>query len=836
MTTLPMTRLPLLAQWRLALRLLWREARSGELTLILLALLIAVTSTTAIALFSARLELSLDDNSSAWLGADLRVRSTAPFTDEQRQLATGLGLETAQLMTFPSVVLHGDNMTLAAIKAVDNGYPMQARLKVITASHPEPVLQNHGPAAGEAWLEPRLLALLGASLGDELELGDKSYRVTGEIMEESDRGGGLYSLSPRMMVHWDDVQGSALLGPGSRLRYRLLMQGEPDALAQLQDQWPLSDKEKFETLEDGNQRMARSLAKARQYLALASLLAVVLASIAVAISAQRYALRHFDISALMRTFGLHRADVLRLYLWQLVTLGVAAAAAGALLALLLQAGIIQLLADVLPAEMPAAPALAWLLGLSSGLVTLLGFGLPHLLPLATVSPLRVLRRDLTPVPLAGWLMTGLALLSLTLLLWVFTRDLLLTLLVMGGGSLLVLVLLGVLQLGISGLRKRLENTSLALHWRFAWQHLSRNSRQTAGQILAFSLTLQVMIVIAMLRNDLLADWQNSLPANAPNVFAMNIQSYDKEGFQSGLVERGFDAQTIYPMVPGRLLTINGRSIQELGLENIGAIDRDLALTADHQLPSSNRIVAGDWQAMSGSGQLSIEVELAERLGVRLGDTLAFRAAGVEFETSVSSLREVDWTSLSPNFFMMFSSDLMEQLPPSYITSFNVPEQSQAELTSLIREFPAINILDMQALLGQLQSLLYQVSLAVELILAVVLIAAMLVMVSALVASLRERLQEGALLRTLGASSGMIRKAQLCEFSLMGLIAALLALLAAEALCWALYTQVLAIPYSGLGWIWLWLPLLSALVLSGLATLLLRKTIRVAPLIVMRELS
>ncbi|MFK4752655.1 ABC transporter permease [Oceanobacter antarcticus] len=836
MTELHITRLPLLAQWRLALRLLWREARSGELTLILLALLIAVTSTTAIALFSARLELSLDDKSGAWLGADLRIRSSAAFTAEQLQLATQLELETAQVLSFPSVVLYGDNMTLAAIKAVDNGYPMQARLQVITAGNQLPVLQQHGPAAGEAWVEPRLLALLDAALGDELELGDKRYRVTGEITEESDRGGGFYSLSPRMMVHWDDVQGSALLGPGSRLNYRLLMQGDSAALTQLQVDWPLSDKEKFETLADGNQRMASSLQKARQYLALASLLAVVLASIAVAISAQRYARRHFDISALMRTFGLHRGDVLRLYLWQLVALGLAAAAIGAVLAVGLQAGIIQLLAEVLPPQMPAAPPLAWLLGLSSGLVTLLGFGLPHLLPLATVSPLRVLRRDLTPVPLAGWLMTGLALLSLTLLLWVFTRDLQLTLLVMGGGSVLVLMLLGALQLVIAGLRQRLENTSMALHWRFAWQHLSRDSRQTAGQILAFALTLQVMIVIAMLRNDLLADWQANLPDNAPNVFAMNIQNADKQAFQQALAERGFASKALYPMVPGRLLTINGNSIQQLGLADIGAIDRDLALTSDTQLPASNRIVAGDWQAMIHPGQLSIEAGLAERLGVKLDDLLAFRAAGVEFEATVSSLREVDWTSLSPNFFMMFSSDIMAQLPPSYITSFNVPEQSQSQLTSLIREFPAVNILDMQALLGQLQGLLYQVSLAVELILVVVLIAATLVMVSALVASLRERLQEGALLRTLGASSAMIRKAQVSEYSLLGLIAALLALVAAEALCWALYTLVLDIPYAGLGWIWLWLPLVAAWLLAGLATLLLRKTVNVAPLQVLRELG
>jgi putative ABC transport system permease protein len=835
--TLPVIRpLPWMAQWRLAVRLLWREARSGELTLILLALLIAVTSTTAIALFSARLELALNDKSGAWLGADLRVRSSQSFSDDNLHKVRALGLQQARSLGFASVVLYGDKMTLAAIRAVDDGYPMKARLSVIRPGQSQSVLQTSGPAPGETWVESRLLALLGAHLGDLLELGDQTFRISGEITEESDRGGGFYALSPRMMVHWDDIQNSPLLGPGSRLDYQLLLEGSAPDLKTLQTQWLLSSTEKFETLEDGNERMAASLQRARQYLALASLLAVVLASVAVAISAQRYASRNFDISALMRTFGLLRRDVLRIYAWQLLLLGVIAALIGAALALLLQGGILALLASVLPENLPAAPFSAWVLGLSSGLVTLLGFGLPQLLPLASVPPLRVLRRDLAPVPLSGWLITALALVSLTLLLWVFTADAAMTLLVMGGGSLLVLMLLGLLQYGIHLLRGYLARRELPLHWRFAWQHLGRNSRQTAGQILAFSLTLQVMIVIAMLRNDLLADWQASLPDDAPNVFAINIQSFEKDSFQQALEQRGFAAQTLYPMVPGRLLTINGQSIQDLGLGDIGAIDRDLALTSDTHLPDSNRIVGGDWQAMEAPGQLSIEAGLAEKLGVKLGDSLSFRAAGVDFDVQVSSLREVDWASLSPNFFMMLSPDIMARLPPAYITSFHVPANKQRQLTSLIREFPAVNVLDMQALLGQMQTLLQQISLAVELILVVVLIAAVLVMVSALLSSLRERLQEGALLRTLGASTALIRQAQLTEFALLGLIASVLALMAAEALCWGLYSQVLDIPYHGLGWIWLWLPLLAAMLLALMGSGLLRKTVTVAPLRVLRELG
>lgn len=828
------------AQWRLALRLLWREARGGELTLILLALLIAVTSATGISLFSSRLELALDDKSTTWLGADIRLKSSQAIDERLLTDAQARGLDTARTLTFPSVVIgSGENMTLAAIKAVDAGYPMKATLKLLPddqSTAQQPLQQTHGPAVGEAWVEPRLLALLGVNPGDDVRLGGKPFRVTGVIAEESDRGGGFYSLSPRMMVHWNDLKNSPLLGPGSRLNYRLLLSGDSAQLQQVQSDWELAAGQSFETLEQGNQRMSESLDRAQRYLALASLLAVVLASIAVAISAQRYATRHFDISALMRTFGLHRGDVLRLYLWQLVALGILAAIAGDLLALGLQQAMLWMLADLLPGTLPAAPLSAWVLGLSSGLITLLGFGVPQLLPLANVAPLRVLRRDLAPVPLAGWALTGLSLASLALMLWIFTGDGVLTLWVMAGGSTLVLILLGLLQLGIRALRQRLTQVDLPLSWRFAWQHLSRDSRKTAGQILAFSLTLQVMVVIAMLRNDLLADWQASLPENTPNVFALNIQGYERDAFVEALEHKGFSHSEIYPMVPGRLLTINDQTIQELGLAHIGSIDRDLALTAGDTLSDSNRVVAGDWAMQQQKEQLSIEAGLAERLGVGLGDRLGFRAAGVDFEATISSVRQVDWGSLSPNFFMVFSNDIMERLPPSYITSFHVPLDQQAQLTQLIRDYPAVNILDMQALLGQLQNLLQQLTLAVELILVIVLIAAVLVMVSALIASLSERLREGALLRTLGASSRMIRRAQLTEFALLGGIASVLALLASEALIYGLYTKVLNIPWQTLGWIWFWLPLLAAGALALLGSTLLRKTVAVAPQKVLRDLG
>ena len=825
-------------QWLLALRLLLREARSGELTLILAALLIAVTSTTAIALFSARLDLAMQSRSNDLLGADLRLQSTSQIDPAWQEEAQRLGLSTSQTLTFPSVVLHGDDMSLAAIKAVDKGYPLRGilRIREQTGDDAATLDATQGPLPGEAWVEPRLLALLNAQLGDEVELGTTRLRLSAVIVEESDRGGNFYNLSPRLMMNWADLESSGLTAAGSRLNWRLLLLGDEQALAQLRTFRDLAPNQKFESLADSNQAMANALDKARRYLGLAAMLAVVLASVAVAISAQRYASRHFDISALMRTFGLARAQVWNIYALQLLQLGLVATLAGLALAAGLQAGLLAVLGELVPQPLPAAPWSAWLLGASSGVLTLLGFALPYLLPLARVTPLRVLRRDLQPVPLSGWLITSLALIALTLLLFLFTHDLPMTLGMMGGGSLLVVIMLLALNGLIQYLRRLLAQRDLPLMWRFAWQHLSRNSRQSAGQILAFALTMMVMLVIGALRNDLLADWQASLPDDAPNVFAINIQPYEVDDFRQSLQDAGLQSQKLYPMVPGRLLRINDVSVQELAVADDPAINRDLALTSDQQLPAANVIEEGSWQTLlDESGQVSLEQRLAGRLGVGLGDTLAFSAGGVEFSAVVSSIRSVDWGTMTPNFYMMFSADVLAQLPANYLTSFYVPPASQAQLTALIRQYPGITLLDMQVVLGQVQALLSQVSLAVELILLFVLVAALLVMLSSLVAALPERLREGAVLRTLGAGTALLRRGHLAEFALLGFISSLLALIGAEAICFGLYRGLLSLPYDGLGWVWLWLPPLAALLLALPGMWLMRRTVTVAPLTVLREL-
>lgn len=825
----------LFMQWRFAARLLWREARSGELTLILVALLLAVTSATAISLFSSRLDAAMQQRSNDLLGADIRLESTTPIDALWQQRANQLGIKTANTVHFSSMILAGDEMTLAAVKAVDAGYPLRGKLTLENNNGAVPIPMQHGPKQGEAWIEPRLLALLNIQLGDSVEVGRLQLTVSGVIAEESDRGGNFYSLQPRFMMNADDLAASGLIDVGSRMRWRLLMLGNEQALNQLTSEFELQPNQRLQSLEDSNEAVASRLQKAQRYLGLAAMLAVVLASVAVAISAQRYAMRHFDISALMRTFGLARAQVFRIYTLQLVQLGVVATAVGLLLAAGLQAGLLAVLGDLVPKPLPAAPISAWVLGACSGFLTLFGFALPYLMPLSRVTPLRVLRRDLAPVPLAGWFITVLSLITLTVLLWLFTGDFVLSFAVMGGGSLLMLVMLLGLHGLINLLRKQLAGKALPLAFRFAWQHISRNSRQSAGQILAFSLTLMVMLVIGTLRTDLLADWQASMPDDAPNVFAINLQEYELDDFKQRLQQQGIAEQKFYQTLPGRLITVNGTPIQDHPAAEESSINRDLVLTADTELPASNKIVAGDWSAQFGKNQVSIEERLAERLNVGLGDTLEFRAGGQDFVVTISSIRFVDWTSMSPNFFMMFSPDVFEQMPVSYFTSLRLNADNQNALNELIRQFPSATFMDLQAILKQIQTLLEQVTLAIELILVFVLLAAILVMLSSLIAALPERIREGAVIRTLGGSSRLLRKAQLAEFILLALVSAGFALIGAEIIRFSLYKGLLDIPWQSLGIAWLWLPALAVALLAVPGLWLLRRTTQVAPLRVLREL-
>lgn len=833
MKQMPATRLV-----ALALRQLLRDARAGELHVLFFALLIAVAASTSIGYFGARLNDAMLLRATEFLGADLVLNGSEPATPAQIEAGKHLQLEHAQVVEFSSVIATDDDLQLSSVKAASDSYPLRGQLRSAAAPYQaeEP---GPGPQPGEAWAEARLFASLNLNIGDIIEVGSKPLRLTRVLTYEPDRVGDFYSLTPRVLMHLDDLAATGVVQPGSRVRYRELWRG-PAADLERYRQAVVADlqpHQRLETAKDGNRQIGGALGRAEQYLNLASLAAVLLAGVAVALSASRFAARRFDASALLRCLGLSRREALGLYALQLGLLGLIASLAGALLGWAAQHGLFFLLRNLVVSEVPPATFWPALSGIATGLVALAGFALPPLAALGRVPPLRVLRRDMLPIPPSSWLVYGAALLALGLIMWRLSLDLKLTLALIGGGLLATLLLGGLLLAALKGLRRLLAGASLP--WRLGLGQLLRHPLAAAGQSLAFGLILLAMALIALLRGELLDTWQEQLPADAPNHFVLNVLPADRDAFNERVQALSTSSVPLYPVVPGRLVAINGEPVRQLvSKESQGerAVRRDLSLTWAEELPADNHLTAGTWWQPGSAAELpgvSVEAELAESLQLQLGDRLGFTVGGLTRDVTVTSLREVNWDSFQPNFYMIFEPGTLQDMPTTYMTSFHLPPGRDRELVQLARDFPSATLLQVEALLGQLRSILAQVSLAVEYVLLFVLAAGLAVLFAGLQATLDERIRQGALLRALGADRALLLKARRTEFGLLGATSGLLAALGCELVSALLYQFVFDLRWQPHPWLLL-LPLVGALLVGGAGVLGTRRALNASPLNVLRE--
>ena len=833
-----MSRLPFSRVLALAGRQLLRDARAGELRTLFAALVITVAASTAIGYFSTRLNDGMLLRASEFLGADLQIKGSTAASSEQLDTGTALGLESARVVEFASVIASDTGIQLASVKAADNAYPLRGQLRSAATPY-GPEQPGEGPQAGEAWVEVRLLNALNLQVGDNLEVGRKLLRISRVLTYEPDRAGDFYSLAPHLLMHLDDLAATDIVQPGSRVTYRLLWRGEATALARYREAVTpgLQAQQKLEDARDGNAQIGNALGRAERYLNLASLAAILLAGVAVALSASRFAARRFDASALLRCLGLSRRQALGLFSLQLAILGIAASLGGAVLGWLAQQVLFYLLQGLLPTEIPSGGLWPALAGMATGLVALAGFALPPLAALGRVPPLRVLRRDLLPVPASSWLVYGAALLALGLIMWRLSLDVALTLALLGGGLLTALLLGGLLLLGLRSLRRLLANAGLS--WRLGLGQLLRQPLAAAGQALAFGLIILAMALIALLRGELLDTWQNQLPADAPNHFALNILPDEQAAFAAHLATLTSHPQPLYPVVPGRLLLVNGEPLrQTVSKESRGerALNRDLSLTWAADIPADNQLLAGHWWQAKSNDSLpgvSVEAELAASLQLKLGDRLSFNVGGLNRDAQVTSLRKVDWNSFQPNFYMIFEPGTLQDLPTTYLTSFYLPAQQDRQLLALARAFPTVTLLQVDALVAQLRSILAQVTLAIEFVLLFVLAAGLAVLFAGLQTTLDERIRQGALLRALGAERRLLVRARRAEFGLLGAASGLLAALGCELISALLYQLVFDLAWHPHPWLLL-LPLLGALLVGGAGVLGTRRALNASPLTVLRE--
>ena len=824
----------------MALRALRRDWQSGELRVLAIALLIAVASVAAVGFFTDRIQQAMERKASELLGADLVVVASRPIQPALAEQARLQGLQSAETLSFRSVALAGDTTQLTEVKAVGPGYPLRGAVQVSDAPFAPPQTVTVIPQPGQVWLDERLIQMLGVKQGDPLHLGVRTFSVERILAYEPDRAGDLFSIAPRLLMNLADVPSTELVQPGSRVEYRLLLAGEPAALADFKTwaQTRLADGEKLQGVREARVELRSALERAQRFLHLAALVSVILAGVGVAIAARRFAARHWDSVAILRCVGATEALIIRLFVLELLALATLAGLAGLIVGYAAQYGLSGVLGSLISrTELPAPSWLPVLPSLATGLVTLLGFGLPPLLRLREVPPLRVLRRDLGPVNPRLLALYGPAMAATVALLVWQAGEWRLALYVCAGVAGATVAL----SLAAWGLVKSLNllRGRVGVAWRFGLANIARRGSGSAVQVVALGLGLMALLILTLVRTDLLSSWRASLPPDAPNHFLINVQTGDVAGIKTFLRERGLRDVELFPMVRGRLTALNGRAVDPEAYANPRArrlAAREFNLSWTDQLQEDNRILAGRWwsAAERGQGVASVEVGLAEDLGIALGDTLHFQIADRAVEAKVTSLRSVEWDSFRANFFVVFPSGVLESHPATWITSFYLPPERKPVLAELVRQYPSITVLDVEALMTQVREIVERVIAAVEYVFLFTLAAGLVVLYAAIQATQDERRFESAVLRALGAQRGVVQQSLLAEFATLGLLAGVLAAAAATVLGYVLAERVFDFTYQGSVSIWLLGSAAGALGV-GLAGLLgARSTLNQPPWRALRE--
>jgi putative ABC transport system permease protein len=790
----------------LALRLLRRDWRAGELRLLVTALVIAVASVTSVGFFTDRIERAMQRQASEVLAADLRLGSRQPLPTAAIAQARTQGLRSAETVSFPSVVLSNGETQLVQAKAVSQGYPLRGTLLTRERPTGEDLPTEAIPAAGEAWLEDRLLPLLGLKLGDNIKLGQLNFKVTRLISYEPDRAANLFQLAPRVMINRSDLEATGLLGPGSRIRYRLLLAGEESTLSTYR-QW--LESQSFQGMETEDIRSARpelrlALERGGRFLRLTAASAILLCVVAIALSSRRFVERQADTSALLRCLGASRRQVARIFFLRLLGLSLIASLVGSLIGLLMQTGLVALVGHWFTQRIPAPTLWPLLSGLGTGILVLIGFALPSVLRLSRVPPLRVFRRHLGAPSLGYQLSIGAALISLALLLiWQIGDDKLAFRLI--GGLLAGLaLLLGVARLLVTLLRP-LRSRS-AGSWRYGLASLSRNPATTSVQLTGFGLGITVLLILAMVRVDLLNNWRQALPAESPNQFLINIQPQEVEGVRTLLQNGGIRVSGLYPMIRGRLISIDGKKISPEDYASPRAqrlAARDFNLSHSTEMQSDNRSLAGRWWNKDEHDQpwFSVEEGIAQTLGIPHGAELSFEVAGATVSGRVTHLRSVQWDSFNVNFFVIGTPGLMSAQPASYITSFYLPPEKRPLLHELIQRYPSITALDVSALMQQVRAIMDRGVMAVESVFLFTLAAGLIVLFAGIQASRELRIQEAAVLRTLGLSRRRLVVSVWLEFVLLGALAGLISAGLASAISYSLARFVFELPWHPDLWMW-----------------------------------
>ncbi|VTU14841.1 FtsX-like permease family protein [Variovorax sp. SRS16] len=784
------------ASLRLGWRTLWRDLRAGELRLLIVAVLLAVAALTAVGFFADRLKGGLQRDARQLLGGDAVLATDNPTPAEFVARARSLGLDSASTYGFPTMArasdAQGGASKLVALKAVAPGYPLRGSLQVADGPDAPGQTTRDVPAPGQAWVDASLLESLGLKMGDTLLLGDAALRIARVIVLESDRGAGFMSFAPRVMLNQADVPRTGLVQPASRVSYRFAVAGAPDAVQRFNAFADATIKKgevrgaRLESFESGRPEMRQTMDRAEKFLNLVALLAALLSAVAVALAARGFAAGHLDDCAMLRVLGQSQRTIAGAYAFEFALVGLIASALGVAIGFGVHYAFVLLLAGLVESALPAPTFWPVAFGMGMGFTLLFAFGLPPVLQLAQVPPLRVIRRDVGNLKPASIAVLALGIAGFAALLVAASSDLKLGLIAVGGFAAAVAVFALLSWLAVLLLRRSV-NESTAPRWLvLATRQISARPAYAVVQVSALAVGLLALILLVLLRTDLVSSWRQATPPDAPNRFVINVMPDQSEAFQKTLRDGGVRQFDWYPMIRGRLVAINDKPVTPDDYADDRAkrlVDREFNLSNSVEAPPHNIVTAGAWTP-GAPGELSVEEGLADTLGLKLGDQLRFDIGGIQSDARITSLRKVDWGSLHANFFVMYTVAALADVPVTYMGAFRAPEVKGFD-NALVRAFPNVTNVDMSATIGQIQRVLDQVIRAVEFLFGFTLAAGLVVLFAAVTATREERAREFAIMRAVGARASLLRQVQRAELAGVGLLAGFLASLVASVIGWAL---------------------------------------------------
>jgi len=824
---------------RFALRNLWRDLKSGELTVLVLALSIAVLSLTAVGFFTSRISQGVRAQASEVLAADLRLESADPLPVDLLAEARRNGLRTAQVWSFATAIFNKDQSQLASIFAVTPDYPLRGRLRIADApfgvAHPT----TQTPARGSAWVDARILAQLNLEVGDQVHVGAATFAISQVLDYRPDQGTAFVGIAPAVLIDAGDVAATQLIQPGSRVTYADLFAGSPARIEEFRAYLKAHKNggEHIRDVDDSSRQLNSAIDRAGRFLNLASLASVLLAAVAVAMGARRYVTRHIDAVALLKCMGGSQAFVLTISLIELAILALAAVVIGALAGFAAEAGLAWLLRDLIRGELPPASLAPVPIALVTVIAMLIGFALPQLLQLKNTPPARVLRKTAEAPRLAFGLSYALALGALFGILWVLVRDTELVVDVFAG----VIAVGAVLTLagyGLVALTARLRG-GVGVAWRYGLANVSRRGTASVVQIVAFGLGIMVLLLLAVVRGDLLADWRHSLAVDVPNNFLINIRPEELQPLEAFLGSHGFGDPVMYPMVRARITAIDGEPSDAIKLKSEGGknfLEREQNLTWSANLMPDNSLVAGRWWTKDDAGKplVSISSEYQESLHLKVGDELKFDIAGEPLTVTVASIRKIRWDSFRPNFFLVFPPGLLDGAAGTYMTSIYLTPQQRPALADLVRRFPTVSVFDVDAILKQIRDIADRASLAVQYVFIFTLVAGIIVLLAAVQSTRDERRYESAILRTLGASRSRVLQGVAAEFSALGLLSGTLAAVGATVVGWVIARRLFSLNFTFDPWVWA-IGLVCGTILVGVSgTLATRRVVETPPIVSLRE--